>query len=680
MLVLKFGGSSVADATNISKVMDIVTAAAESDRVLIVCSAIKGCTDTLIKEGATDTLRQRHHDIIRRLFTGSEREEADAEMDSMFDFLETGPDCIEAYGEILSTRIIARKLSCDNYKTLWIDSRDLIKVENGKVREDLSFPLIRKTVKDNPSVRIFVAPGFIASNIDGSVTTLGRGGSDYSAALFAAGAGDGSSLEIWTDVPGIMTTNPKTVPSARTIPRMSYHTALCMAEHGAKVLYAPTVMPAMRAAIEFKIKDTFHPECPGTTVLNLPESEICQWIGLSDMEINGCRRLCLTAEGPIDTKRSLQRLSSCLKDAGISEIASGSEERHIWADVREEVLKTACGAVHREFFEEPSLSSTDVYIAGYGAVGKALEAMIAAGAGKESGRRLNVVEISSDRGFAEKVLKTAHRHSVFIDCTDSENIYRMYVPLLEAGIDIVSSNRRSLSVPYVDYAAMKMAALRSGCFLRYSTTVGTSLPMLEMLSSAAVSGDSIESVEAVVSCTLNHIITGYDGANSEHFATLLRQAQEEGLTEDDPRTDLGGGDALRKLLILGREAGIRLEGRDVTVVPMLPEEYFNCSLDEFYEKLERNEPEFIRREAEMDSKRMRQRFMASLKKDPSSPLGYKAEIKMQMVGEDSPFFWISGTENVIQIKTRYSAPLVIKGAGEGAKLAAAGIINDIIRK
>jgi len=679
MLVLKFGGSSVADATNMSKVMDIVTKAAEKDRVLLVCSAIKGCTDTLINEGATEALRKRHHDIIRRLFTGKERADADAEMDSLFDFLGTKPSCIEAYGELLSTKIIARKLACDNNKALWIDSRELIKVDDGKVREDISFPLIRKTIEANPDVRIFIAPGFIATNLDGSVTTLGRGGSDYTAALYAAGAAD-ASLEIWTDVPGIMTTNPKTVPAARTIPRMSYETALCMAEHGAKVLYAPTVMPAMKAGIEFKIKDTFHPDHPGTTVMNLPESKICQWIGLSDYTVGEYERLCVTAEGPIDAKRSLKRLAACLKEAGIAEVASGVEDRYIWTDVQSNVLKTACSAIHKEFFEAAALSSIDVYVAGNGSVGKSLVELVNAGAGKSSGRKLNIVEISSSHDFAAKVLAEAHRHSVFVDCTDSEDIYKMYVPLLEAGIDIVSSNRRSLSIPYVDYAAMKMAALRSGCFFRYSTTVGTSLPMLEMLSATAVSGDEIESVEAVVSCTLNHIITGYDGANTEHFATLLRHAQDEGLTEEDPRIDLGGRDALRKLIIMGREAGVQLEESDVCLTPMLSRDYFNCTLEEFYAKLDEAEPEFIQREAELDSIGKRQRFMATLKKDTDSPLGFKAEIKMQLVDEQSPFFWISGTENVIQIKTRYSAPLVIKGAGEGARLAAAGIINDIIRK
>ena len=186
------------------------------------------------------------------------------------------------------------------------------------------------------------------------------------------------------------------------------------------------------------------------------------------------------------------------------------------------------------------------------------------------------------------------------------------------------------------------------------------------------------SIEAVVSCTLNYIITGYDGALRESFATLLRRAQDEGLTEADPRTDLGGKDVLRKLLILAREAGVPLEADDVDIVPMLGPEFFDCPLETFYERLAAYEPQFIAREAELDAVDQRQRFVASLRRDTAAPHGYRAEIKMQRFGPESPFYWISGTENVTVVSSEYSAPLVIKGAGEGVRLAATGIIKDIL--
>ena len=192
-------------------------------------------------------------------------------------------------------------------------------------------------------------------------------------------------------------------------------------------------------------------------------------------------------------------------------------------------------------------------------------------------------------------------------------------------------------------------------------------------------GGGITCIEAVVSCTLNYILTGYDGTRSDSFATLLKRAQEEGLTEKDPRTDLAGKDALRKLLILSREAGVKLEEKDVEIIPMLGPEFFEGSVEDFYRKLVEDEPYFIKREDELDEMGMRQRFVASLRRDPSAPGGFKAEIRMKLVGVESPFYWISGTENVTVIHYGESLPLVIKGAGEGAALAASGILRNILQ-
>ena len=221
-------------------------------------------------------------------------------------------------------------------------------------------------------------------------------------------------------------------------------------------------------------------------------------------------------------------------------------------------------------------------------------------------------------------------------------------------------------------------ARENGCSFRYDTTVGNAIPILEYLAGGANCCDTIESIEAVVSCTLNYVITGYDGPRTDTLSTLLRKAQDVGLTEKDPRTDLGGRDVLRKLLILAREAGVPLEEGDVKITPLLPEDFFGCSLDEFYRKLSDYEPRFIEREEELDNMGRRQRFVASLTRDPSARLGYRAEISMRLVGEESPFYHISGTENVVIVRSEHTAPLVIKGAGEGVRLAATGIIRDIL--
>ena len=677
--MLKFGGSSVANATAISGVLDIVEGVAREDRVILVCSAISGCTDSLISgdKKALESIRRRHLDIISRLFTGEDRADAAAEFLSLFDRMTKAPAAeAPAFGEVFSTRILARKLSCEGYSTAWADSRELV-VKGDEARTTDN---IRAFLKANAAAQMVVAPGFIARGADGKVCTLGRGGSDYSAAIFAAAA-KASSFQIWTDVPGIMTCNPKIVPTATTISKLSYDSALKMAEHGAKVLYAPTIAPALAAGIEINIRDTFQPSDPGTVIGNAPGPDVCAWTGVSNLPSeNGNQRVFLSFEGPAAPDAVIARISACLKAAGIAPLQTGTEKDGlVWAEVRDAVLTQACRAIHREFFEIQAAKTLDLYIAGNGAVGNALRKLVESGAARKSGRHIRIAEISSSRDFAQRVLQTAPRHSVFADCTDSEDIHAFYVPLLEAGINIVSSNRRSLAVPFVEYAAMKQAALQSGCFFRYSTTVGTALPVLESILAGAMAGDEPESIEAVVSCTLNRILSEHESHTGDSFATLLRKAQEEGLTEKDPRFDLGGEDALKKLLILAREAGIPLEREDVKVIPAFSQRLFDCSLDEFYKMVESREQDLAGVEADLQAKGFRQRFIASVRKDSGSPGGFVAEIKLVPVPSDSPFYRITGTENVIEIRRKFTAPMVIRGAGEGAGVAACGVLNDILK-
>ena len=688
MIVLKFGGSSVASATAMSRVLDIVEQAAAKDRVILVSSAISGCTDALLQIGRAedpehliDDLEHRHLAIISRLFTGKERQEAAGDCRSTFSEIRCIPPVIESFGELLSTRILARKLSCEGYKTAWLDSRDLLTVRDSQVDTATSYEAIRSAIEEHPEARIFVVPGFIARDGDGGVTTLGRGGSDYSASLFAA-ATEADDLQIWTDVPGIMTTNPKLVNAARTIPEISYKAAFDMARYGAKVLYAPAVAPAREKGIAIKILNTFDPQNPGT-VISSNCSRIGEWKGVASLDdpLSQSSEITLVAEGPVNPEAAARRITGALKDAGIKALdqVRCEDGTNFFITVRTNVARNAVAALHREFFEERALSTLEVYIAGNGAVGKALKSIVDACGGSfpSAGKRIEIKEISSDHAFVDRVLQTARSRSVFVDCTDSTEIWHKFIDLFNAGINVVSSNRRSLAIPYVDYAALKAAAAQNGCFFRYDTTVGNALPILQSVSDGASCGDGLTRIEAVVSCTLNHIITSYDGARSESFATLLRKAQEDGLTEQDPRTDLGGGDALRKLLILAREAGVPLEEKDVEIVPMLGKEYFSGSLDDFYRRLEENEPLFIRREDELDAIGMRQRFVATLERNADG--SFKADIRMKLVGIDSPFYWITGTENVTVIHSSEAYPLVIKGSGEGPRLAASGIIRNILQ-
>ncbi len=691
MQVLKFGGSSVANATNISRVLDIVSKAARRDRVALVCSAISGCTDSLLGLARTErgsaerqvmleSLKTRHLDIIRRLFTGAEREAVSGKIETLFGKLAVAPeDEMVTFGELFSTTIIVEKLRCEGFRTKWLDSRILVIKDN----PTLTYNNISTAVALEPEVEIFVAPGFIASEYEGKVTTLGRGGSDFSAALYAA-ALKANRLEIWTDVPGIMTANPKVVPAARTIPEMPYQAALDMATHGAKVLYAPTVQPAMEAGIAIHILNTFEPENPGTVVSAMPEPELGEWMGVTstDDTLQGESLICLVSTGRINGEAACARVEDSLKKAGIKTLACSSDGTNIYATVRLAVAREALNAIHREFFEMAPRTTLNLYIAGKGAVGTALVDLIRNSGeriAERTGKVLHIEAASNEHSFAAQVRTTAPRGSIFVDVTDSEDIWREYEGLLREGINIVSSNRRALAVPFVEYAAMHAAAQENGVFLRYETTVGSALPAVESIAAGANTGDELISIEAVVSCTLNRILSEYTLTPCT-FAQIVRKAQAEGLTESDPRIDLSGREALRKLLILAREAGVPLEAEDVEIEPVIGPEYAGLTLEEFYSKLEADEPRFAALESAADAAHQRQRFVASLVKDPSGPHGYKAAIRVQNVDASHPAYRIKGTENAIIIRSAYHPyPLLIQGAGEGAILAASSVLNDILR-
>lgn len=705
----------MADATRMSRVLDIVHGALSDGPVVLVSSAVAGCTDALVEIGSeTDPSRrvslekallERHLSIVKRLFTGAEREEAGTEIKELFALLSkaVGKDC-ETFGELFSTRILARKFACEGVRTKWLDSRGLIIATGGSADLQESYRRIREAVAASPETGLFVVPGFIASDASGKVVTLGRGGSDYSAAIFAA-ALDDAALEIWTDVPGMMTANPKVVPSASTISQLSYEAALSLASLGAKVLYAPTVGPVMEAGIPFSIRNTFEPSNPGTLVCG--HSSGSSWKGVTSQPCGEDEdTVSLVGEGAPEA--AAQRVMSALSEAGIQPLVPVEEEGPLCTiKVRRAVTDIALAAVHKEFFERSTPVVIPVYIAGFGAVGKELVDLVDSSRDRIIRRRGRLIRICgladsrrfvinpagiepSDAGahlacaapapegaFVEAVAGSAPRGSVFVDCTTSHTLYRSYPALLRRGINIVTSNRRSLAVPYAEYASLKAEASRGGAFFRYDTTVGNSLPILESLAGDANCTDGIESIKAVVSCTLNYLVTAHR-PGGDSVAALLRRAQASGLTESDPRTDLGGRDVLRKLLVLAREAGVPLEEADVEIEPLLGPEFFDCTLEDFYSKLEDYEGQLAARERELSSRGLRERFVAVLQRDSSARLGYSARIRMEAFAQDSPFYWIDGTENVIEVRGERTAPLVVRGAGEGAREAAVGIIKDIL--
>ncbi|MBQ8421204.1 MAG: bifunctional aspartate kinase/homoserine dehydrogenase I [Bacteroidales bacterium] len=819
MQVMKFGGTSVANADSMSQVVDIVTKAVDRDRTILVVSAICGCTNTLIEIGILaskrdegyktliDKLQKQHHDIIRELLPREKQEESREVCDSLFDSLrsiaqgvcllgELSPaslDAIQAFGELWSTKILATKLATIGIATKWIDSRKIIRTyakgDKNVVDVQKTYSRVNEMVENNPITQLFVLPGFIAADKQGRTTTLGRGGSDYTAALYAVGC-KARILEIWTDVSGMMTTNPKVVPTARPINHISYKAALELSHFGAKVIYPPTIQPVVAEGIPIYVKNTFDPEASGTLIEKNPPRSKDRVIGISNSDniallslegsgmvgipgfssrlfetlsqndiniilitqASSVHTMCIAvSEKDADKAReaadrcfayeiSLGKLNPLKVEKGFSIVclvgddvlnqtgatgrmlaalgrnsipvratAQGSSERNISVIISSSDSEAAIRTIHNEFFDRRSGKDINLFIAGYGVVGKALVDIIAKNREKiaaRTGRRLHICglsnsrrfiidkhglalegigeqlaggESSADEAYFTQLATLSLENSVFVDCTASADIAFKYMNLFKRGYSVVACNKITFSSPYRQYKALKEAAIEIGATLRYETTVGAALPILESISRSVHSGDEIFRIEAVLSGTLNYIFSNYAGGEGGTFAEVVKRAQEAGYTEPDPRLDLSGRDVLRKLIILSREAGVGIDEKDVEISPILSDEFFEGDVAAFYRKMEENEAMFAERYHEAASKGLRQRFVASLVKDEAAPFGYRAKIGLETVSSEHPLYCLCGTDNAALIQTDfYPSPLVVQGAGAGAYQTASGVLNDIL--
>ena len=784
MQVMKFGGTSVSAP---ERIVDIVLKSLERDRTVLVCSAISGCTDALIRLGhlaaareevylrELDNLYQRHLNLMEGLLPANRVPAVQETVDGLFDSLRgilhgvfllgelspTSLDAVQSYGELFSTKILADKFTSLGIPCRWLDSREIVRTAGGVVDTATTYANVVAAIEEAPHTALFIAPGFIASDERGRVTTLGRGGSDYTASLYAVGV-NARLVEIWTDVPGIMTSNPKTVPTARTIRNISYRAAQELSHFGAKVIFPPTIQPVVNEGIPIYVKDTFSPDGPGTLVeKNPPRSEeallgiansdkialislegsgmvgipgfssrlfdaltraginiilitqassvhtMCIAIAETDApaakkaadtcfayEISlgklqplkvekGYSIVCLVGDDILGHSGATGRMLAALGARGIPvrATAQGSSERNVSVIVASDKADEAIRAIHGEFFDRSPLETVNLFIAGYGTVGKALVKMIEENhdaIAVRTGKALRLCGLANSRrylvdtagidpsrleegvagSFFDALADMSLEGSVFVDCTASEEAGLRYSQLMKAGYGIVACNKIPFAGSFEQYASLRVTAAREHVGLRHETTVGAALPILAALERTAVSGDTLISVEAVLSGTLNYLCDRYDGGD---FAALVEEARQKGYTEPDPSADLSGRDVLRKTLIMARVAGIPLEEADVRLTPFPDEQ----SLAAAY--------------AEAASACRRLRYVASLQRAAPAAPRWLATIGLQAVGPDSPLYTLAGTDNCAVITTAdYPSPLVIRGAGAGPRQTAAGILHDIL--
>ena len=840
MKVLKFGGTSVGSVESVLNLKKIVEG--QGEPVVVVVSALGGITDKLINTSklavagdeayltSYNEMVERHHQMIDTIITDTEKktrllatvDELLGQLKSIYqgvyligDLSEKTSNVIVSYGERISSHIVAALIE----GAKWYNSLEFIKTKHKQGRNlysnSVSNPLIEKAFEgqfpaagtqkpmaDGQQAAVCVCGGFIATDWQtGEVTNLGRGGSDYTASILAA-ALNAEVLEIWTDVSGFMTADPRVINTAYPIDRLSYVEATELCNFGAKVVYPPTIYPVCIKNIPILIKNTFRPEDKGTIITNeggedekgraikgissINNTSLITVSGLSMVGVIGVNRRIFTAlaengisvfmvsqassenstsigvtDGDADRacevlnkefakeiemgamyKMKLERdlatvaivgenmkhtpgiagkLFGTLGRNGISVIAcaQGASETNISFVVERKSLRKSLNVIHDSFFLS-EYQVLNVFLCGVGTVGGSLLEQIAGQRQKlmkERNLQINVVGIASghnamfDRngidleasllssqmgdapsdGFSigrlREMLKQAPAsnierlkdevigmnifNSVFVDCTASAEVAGLYEELLQNNISVVAANKVAASSDYENYAKLKATARKRGVKYLFETNVGAGLPIINTINDLINSGDKILKLEAVLSGTLNFIFNKISA--DVPFSETVRLAKEEGYSEPDPRIDLSGKDVVRKLVILSREAGYKMNQEDVEKKLFIPQSFFEGSLDDFWKNLPSLDAQFEKERKEVEAAHEHWKFVAKLENG-------KGSVSLQRVGEHHPFYDLEGSNNIILITTeRYNHyPMLIQGYGAGASVTAAGVFADIM--
>ena len=806
MKVLKFGGTSVGSVESILSLKAIVENEARRQPVIVVVSALGGITDKLLStaqlalrgdeqwKDAFESMVDRHHKMIDTIITDNKkRETLFNKVDALFEQLRSiyfgvylihdlsrkTQDAIVSYGERLSSNIVATLVR----GAKWYDARDFIKTErkNGKhvLDSELTHRLVRSTFSDLPPVAL--VPGFISLDKDtGETTNLGRGGSDYTAAIIAA-ALDAEILEIWTDVDGFMTADPRVIKTAYTINELSYVEAMELCNFGAKVIYPPTIYPVCVKNIPIRVKNTFNPDAPGTIIkdkidddskaikgissisgttlitvtglsmvgvigvnrriftalagngisvfmVSQASSENSTSIGVRDEDApsavevlngefakeietgamfpmhaeSGLATVAIVGENMKHTPGIAGKLFGTLGRSGISVIAcaQGASETNISFVVDGQYLRKSLNVLHDSFFLS-EYKVLNLFVCGVGTVGGKLIEQI-----KEqyeelkvnSRLKLNVVGIASSRRaifdrdgldlehyreqldqsvpsdnarLREEVIGMNIFNSVFVDCTASKEVAALYQDFLEHNISVIAANKVAASSDYNSYQRLKRTALARGVKFRFETNVGAGLPIIGTINDLRNSGDKILKIEAVLSGTLNYIFNALSADTS--FSQAVHQAKELGYSEPDPRIDLSGQDVVRKLVILAREAGYKVEQSDVEKQLFIPDSYFDGTLEDFWTHLPELDADFEVRRQRLEAGGKRWRFVATMDHGAT-------RVALQEVGVTHPFYNLEGSNNIVLLTTeRYREfPMLIQGYGAGASVTAAGVFANIM--
>ena len=808
MKVIKFGGTSVATSKSLKNVFSIIEN--QKENTIVVVSALGGITDLLHDfisskgNSSVDYLKEieeRHLEIIHGLSKVENQSSLLSFLKQQLNELETILEAVStideitkktiskvlSFGEILSSKIIFELLNQRGNDISYLDSREIIFTKYHNNNEIIDEEKTGISISNNIELidsKLIIMPGFIATDSNNEISNLGRGGSDYTASVMANYT-NSEALEIWTDVSGVFSANPKIVKNSKAIESLSYKEAMELSFFGAKVIYFPTLQPLIEKSIPAYIKNTFDKDAIGTCISNKGENNeestikgishiekislinfegsgmvgvpgfskrffgalserginvimitqassefsICVAVKESDAnnakisidkefeyeisqrKINECQienslsNIAIVGDKMKSKKGVSGKLFSTLgnNNINIRAIAQGASERNISIIIDEKDNTKALNSLHEAFFEN-NCKNLHLFITGVGNVGSNLIRQISdqkKSLEESLGLKMKVMALSNSKKmllsdteidltdwkskldssniksdndkFLDFSIKQNLRNSLFIDNTANSDITVNYNKYLKNGIGIVTCNKIACSSELEKYLDLKSLSRTHNAPFLYETNVGAALPIINTLNNLINSGDQITKIEAVLSGTLNYIFNTFNKENS--FYEVVKKAVDLGYTEPDPKIDLCGIDVSRKILILARESGKKIEFSDVQNISFLPDESINTeSKEEFLESIKNNNDHFNKMLDKALKNKSRLKYVASL-------IDGKASVSLKEINEDHPFYNLQGSDNITVFHTdRYKeSPLVVRGAGAGGEFTASGVFADIIK-
>lgn len=797
--IVKFGGKSLANGEGLHSFLDIIEDKVTSQEKFALVLSARGNTTNVLEQILEDAKNNKDFEDVFEDFKQYQLEpDSDINFDKEFlllenifegvkllgDYSQKIKDQVLAQGEILSIKMISKLLNDKGIESEFVDSRTLIKTDNSFGEAVPLLEVSKENVTKHFSFnanKLQVISGFIASNANDETTTLGRNGSNYSASLIANFL-DASELQNYTHVNGIYTANPDLVSNAQKIEELTYQEANELANFGANILHAKTIIPLLEKNIPLRLLNTFDKKSTGTLIkshatskgirsvtvqknvslINLEGRGLLGRVGVDARIFSALSRenisvsiisqgssergigFVVNAEDALKAKEILEfefALDLRTKDVNriyikedlsvVSIIGQNLSNFHksynaltvnkikpvlinntvtgdnICLVLEERDLHKAVNVIHGQIFGV----STNINIAifGVGLVGGTLIDQILKSKKKILKRKniqLNIFAISNSKqlllnkngltnNWKEDLLNITKKdftindvigfakenhleNLIAVDNTASNVFIQNYIPLVNNGFDLVSSNKIANTIDFSFYKSLRYALKEHEKNYLYETNVGAGLPLVDTIKLLHHSGENITKIKGVFSGSLSYLFNNFS-VEDKDFSEILSEAVSKGFTEPDPREDLSGNDVARKLLILARELDLENEIGDVNIQNLIPVELRDGSATEFLKRLQELDTDYkLIKEQQKEGHVLR--YVGELSGDLSKTKGV-LEVKLVSVPQNSSLGQVQGSDSIFEIFTESygERPLVIQGAGAGAKVTARGVFGDILR-